>query len=762
MVVATSAVPPKEVWGTFERSRDHLFTQFSNTPFDPSTGLAPEALLREVDGFLAAHSDMPRVLQKAHVFRIVVTRAQICVDPADWFVDKLNHGHILRKLTLGTYYAGRLDEGRWLGEATRGPLIEGAAWLSRGREIGISVTPTAGLDFGHISPGWENMFAGGLLGLIEETAKARAALVQPVTPQQLAFYEAVEIVYRGSITLSERLAEQAEKMLLRHPAEAPRLAAIAFACRNVPARRPRNFHEALQFAWFMHELVEMEGESVRSMGHFDRMFFPFYRADIESGLLSRDQARELIKFFWFKWYSRTEGRENGKNFVFAGQQRDGSEVVNDLTYLALEAYEEMNTPDPKLSVRFTPRTPQELYERVADLIRHGHNSFVLMNDEPAVDALVKRGKTIEDARTFLPIGCYEPAVDGKEAACTMNTTVNLAKPIELALHDGKDPLSSEQVGPRTGDPRTWETFEQLQNAYFTQLDFILDRIHRHIREGEAEWPRINPSPLIAGTIEGCLAKGKDVGEGGPVYNSVGFVGAGLGDACDSLVALKRAVYEEQRFTMDQVLAAMASNYAGEERMRLYLRNRTPKWGNGQSEADALAKSIADHFCERVHAYRNGRGGRCQAALFSLTTALTFGHATGALPSGRKAHESLAPGTSAGYGLDMKGVTGLIGSVTKLNFAETPNGSVLDVTLHPTAVRGDDGLAALVSLIKTFFLKGGYALQFNVFDVETLRDAQRHPERYQSLQIRVTGWSVYFNALTREEQEQFILRNTHGL
>lgn len=762
MVVATSVVESKQVWGTFERNRDHLFTQFSSTPFDPTSGLAPETLQRDVDEFLAAHLDMPRVLQKAHAFRIVLTRGQIYVDPADWFADKLNHGHILRKLTLGNYYGEELDEGRWLREATSGPILEGAKWLNRARELGIASTPAGGLDLGHISPGWETMFAAGLNGLIRQTEEARAALGPSATEEQVAFYEAVTIVYKAAIAFAERLARQAEKMLPAHPADEPRLSAIGAACRNVPAQRPRNFHEALQFAWLMHELIETEGENVRSMGHFDRVLLPFYQADIESGRLTRDHAKELIKFFWFKWYSRTEGRENGKNFVFAGQDRDGSVVVNDLTYLALQAYEELNTPDPKLSIRFTPDTPTELYQRVADLIRTGHNSFVLMNDVPAVAALVKRGKTIEDARTYLPIGCYEPAVDGKEAACTMNTTVNLAKPVELALHDGKDPQSGEQIGPHTGDPRTFTTFEQLRKAYVDQMDFILDRVHRYIEEGEREWPRINPSPLIAGTIDGCLAKGKDIGEGGPVYNSVGFVGAGLADACDSLLAVKRAVYDEKRFTMAEMLNAISSNFEGREQMRLYLRNRISKWGNGQPEADQMAKFVADHFCDRVHTYRNARGGGCQAALFTLTAALAFGRLTGALPSGRKAHESLAPGTGAEYGLDKNGVTGLIGSVTKLNFTETPNGSVLDVTLHPTSVRGDDGLGAFVSVIKTFFQRGGYALQFNVFDVETLRDAQRHPERYQSLQIRVTGWSVYFNALTKDEQDQFILRNTHGI
>jgi formate C-acetyltransferase len=398
---------------------------------------------------------------------------------------------------------------------------------------------------------------------------------------------------------------------------------------------------------------------------------------------------------------------------------------------------------------------------VADLIRKGHNSFVLMNDVPAVDGLVKRGKALEDARTYLPIGCYEPAVDGKEAACTMNVTVNLAKPLELALHDGADPLSGEQIGPHTGDAREFDSFERLMDAYLAQMDFALSRAHRCIGQAEREWPRINPSPLIASTIDDCLARGLDVGQGGPRYNSVGFVGAGLASASDSLLALRRAVYDEKRYTMEQVLGALTSDYEGDEEMRQYLLNRVPKWGNNDPEADRMAKRVADHYCDKVHSFTNGRGGACQAALFTLTFALAGGRLTGALPDGRMAHESLAPGVGASYGRDKKGVTSLMSSVSKLDFTRTPNGSVLDVTLHPSALMGEEGLNAFVSLIKTFFAQGGYAVQFNVYDVATLRDAQRHPEHYASLQIRVTGWSVYFTSLSEEEQNQFIARIVHG-
>jgi len=748
-----------QTWGTFESLREHLFNQFQNVPFIPETGLSLEELKQEVEAYLQANPDQPKVLQKANVYRIVVTQGQLYLDPLDWFADKLNHGGLVTKVRDG-----------WFQEARAGAIRKEAGWFSEVNQIGLI---RGGLDMGHISPGWENMFtsftdafglrlSGGLTGLIEQARQNRESLGSEATVEQLAFYEAVEMVYQATITLAERFSKLAQKMILDYPEHEERLRAISNVCERVPANAPETYHEALQFAWLMHELIEMEGELVRSMGHFDRIFYPYYRTDIDSGRLTREQAKELIKFLWFKYHSRTRGSSNGKNFVFAGQYADGSTLTNELTYLALEAYEELNTPDPKLSVRFLPETPHELYRRVADLIRNGHNSFVLMNDIPAVEAQVKRGKTWENARIYLPIGCYEPAVDGKEAGCTMNIEINLAKVLELALHDGVDPLNGQQIGIQTGDPREFANFEQMFDAYTRQMDFLLTRTVEYVGAHERQWPQINPSPLIAGTIDDCLATGKDIGQGGAHYNAVGCVGIGLANTCDSLLGVKKAVFDEKQFTMEEILDAIRCDFEGYEPMRQYLLNKIPKWGNNDPDADIMAKRIADYYCNKVHTFTNARGGPVQAALFTLTTQWSMGKVTGAMPDGRKSGESLAPGVGATPGRDMNGVTGLIGSVTKIDFTETPNGSVLDVMLHPTAVKGEDGLDAFVTLIKTFFAQGGYALQFNVFDVETLRDAQRHPEHYSSLQIRVTGWSVHFTKLSKFEQDQFIARNIHTI
>lgn len=713
----------------FENVRNHLYNQFQDVDFDAQTGLPLVQLQNEVDLYLQSHPDQSRVLQKAHVFRILLTHGQISIDPQDWFAGKLNHGDLIRH---------HRDE--ILAEfKTAADRIE-HNWSDRLEKLGA--IRVYYLDLGHISPGWENAFAGGLDYLIQKGRAHRIALGGQVTKEQLDFYEAVEIVIQAVTTLAHRYSQHARQLIEFHPHDANHLEMIAHNCEQVPGSAPQTFHQALQFAWFMHELIEMEGEWVRSMGHFDRTLYPYYRADIDAGRLTPFRAKELIKFFWIKYHARTRGQHNGKNFVFGGQYPDGAVVDNELTYLALEAYEELNTPDPKLSVRFTPRTPEKLYRRVADLVRNGHNAFVLLNDTVAVKALVERGKILEDARFYLPIGCYEPAVEGKEVGCTMNLVVNLAKGVELALHNGVDPLSGEHIGIKTGNPCHFSTFNEFYTAYVAQMDHILTQTINFMAEHEKNWPHINPSPLIASTIDDCLQRGKDIGQGGAQYNSVGCTGVGLANAADSLLAIKKTVFEDKIIPMESLIDLLNHNFEGQPALRQYLLNRVPKWGTDSTESNAIAQSVAGSFCDKIHTFRNYRGGGCQASLFTLNYQWTMGKNTGALPDGRQAHESLAPGVGPTSGRDKKGVTALIHSVSTLDFTKTPNGAVLDVTLHPTAVNGEEGLDAFVNLIKTFFTQGGYAIQFNVFDNDKLLDAQLHPEQYATMQIRVTGKYIH--------------------
>ena len=753
MAVTTAAPTKTSLWESFDGDSAYLYDQYLDVPYERTTGASPDDLVGGLDELLVEHEAQPHVLTKAQAMAHLLARGQIHVDPRDPFPDKLNHGGALRLLRE-----------RWHAQASSSTLAADTTWFDT---LGSTGAGRGALDTGHISPGWQKIFSRGL-GALGEEARERAAPVSSGDHRRQAFYDAVSIVCEAAILLSHRFAAHAEKMVRDHPLERDRLTAIATMCYRIPECPPQTLHEALYCAWLMHELIEMEGEAVRSLGRLDLMFYPYYQADLASGRLTRAETKALLKYYWIKSTARTRGVGNGAHFCLGGQLSDGRDATNELTYLILEAYEELNAPDPKLSVRFHAESPQPLFDRVLGLVRDGHNAIVLMNDEAAVPALVKRGKGLEDARSYLPIGCYEPAVDGKEAACTTNLVINLAKPVELVLHRGVDPLSGAQVGVDTGDPDELGSFDRFLQAYLTQLDHILERSAQTIAGHERHWSRINPSPLIAATIDDCLERGLDIGEGGAHYNAVGCVGAGLANAADSLLAVKHAIYSGSRFTIQELIEALEHDFQGHEPMRQYLANAVPKWGNGDSEADALSRQVAQHYCEKIHSFVNERGGPYQAALYSFTFQWTLGSDTGALPDGRKAHMPLAPGVGAMAGRDRSGVTGVLESVSGLDFYQTPNGSVLDVRLHPSSVRGQAGIEAMTSLVKTFFKKGadrvspGYALQFDVVEAETLCAAQRNPEAYRTLQVRVAGYSAYFVQLSTEMQDHLIAQGRHSL
>ena len=371
-------------------------------------------------------------------------------------------------------------------------------------------------------------------------------------------------------------------------------------------------------------------------------------------------------------------------------------------------------------------------------------------------------KTLEEAREYLLIGCYEPTIEGREISCNMSIKINLSKGVELALFRGKDLNTGTILGPDTGDPQEFSCYEDFERAYFTQLEAQVRSATSAIKAYEPFWPLINPSPVLAGTFKDCIEKGLDIGGAGPKYNNTGCMGAAMANAADSLMAVKQAVFDEKQCSMTELIRAMEADFAGHERLRLYLLNRVPKWGNNIPEVDAIAIKIAGFYGSLVNSIENKRGGNFMASLFSLNHRYGRGKDTSALPDGRKKGEPTSLNLTAYTGMDKEGVTALLMSLSKIDYGKIPNGSVADVYLHPSAVTGEDGLAAMQALIKAYFKRGGFGIQFNIFDINTLRDAQKHPEKYQTLQIRVCGWNVYFVTMSAYEQEQYIKTNIHAI
>ena len=741
--------PNNGVWGTFERERERLNLQMLEPGFVDGSGLSPSDLKSGFYKLRDSLSGDSAVIRKAKLLEYLLLNGRISVDPEDWFADKLDHQGLMSEYNAS---------------AMRGVPAE---HIPETRDVlntaGATGYYETGLDVGHVSPGWRYMLERGLSGLLAEARGARAGYGAGLTEEQADFYDSLEIVYSAIIAFARRLSDMAASLVgTGGEAADARLITIADSLSNVPEKPPGDFHEALQFSYIMHQMIEMEGEWVRSMGGFDRNFFRYYDADVKTGKLRVKTAQEMIKFFFTKFYANTRGAANGKNFYFGGQFADGSNAENELSFVALEAYSEMNTTDPKLSVRFFKYSSERLYRQVAETIRAGRSAFVLVNDEVAIPAIMTQGKSLEEAREYLLIGCYEPAIEGKEVACNMSISLNLAKGVELVINRGIDIGTGVALGPDTGDPLHFTSYEEFEGAYFKQLQAQIEAATDTVRKYELFWPLMNPSPILAGTFEDAIKSGRDIGQCGPKYNNTGCMGAGLATAVDSLCAVKKAVFEDGMCTMEELISAVKSGFMGYDKLRLYLQNRVARWGNGEREADETAKKIVDFYSERVNSNHNSRGGRFVPSMFSLNHSDSLGKRTSALPDGRLCAEPLSLNNTANTGKDKGGVTALLRSLTSLDYLKLPNGSVTDVYLHPSALMGEDGLNAFISLIKTYFARGGYGIQFNVFDTQTLLDAQKHPEKYSQLQIRVCGWNVYFVNLSPLEQERYIKANIHSM
>lgn len=673
----------------FDLVRQQLERQYLDVKFDPASGLSKEELVAEIARHRAENPDEPRILTRAWLFGLLCSKGRIAVEPDDYFVDKLEHHNLLVALRE----EWRKEEERK--EFKNDPPAMPGAW-------------EAGLDTGHICPDWRDLLQYGFVGL-RDRAAARSGV----------FYQAVAMVYDAAVTLVKRFAAALPGSAVAPLAERP----------------PRTFHEALQLAYLYNELQEMEnGYSVRSMGRFDLLYHRFYADDLKAGRLTRDHAKELLKYFWMKFFAKSQGKLFGKPFLFGPE-------VNELSYLAFEVYREMRVVDPKLHVRVAEHTPKDFLDAVVGCIQSGCTGILTVNDTAQVEMLRQNGKTFEDASDYILIGCYEPAVMGKELNCSGACRVNLAKAVELVLASGD-----------------YASFDELMAAYLKILDSQITLTTDKVRREERLWPRVNPTPFLSGTMGSCLERGLDVSEAGAKYNTSGFLFAGIANATDSLAAVRHLVYEEKVCTLNELRSALAANWKGHEELRLTAQNRAPKWGNNDDRADAIAVQITDFVGKRVNHEPNARGGVFQAALYAIVgTAKSLGKLTGALPYGRLAGEPLTMGAGATPGMDKNGVTSLINSVTKIDLSLFPNGTVLDVMLHPSVAQGPEGTQTISSIIRSHFAQGGMAIQFNIFDAALLREAQKNPEKYANLQVRLCGWNVRFIDLAPAEQEVFITK-----
>ena len=623
----------------------------------------------------------------------------------------------------------------------------------------------------------DKIYHAGMLDFQARIDARLAALDYLNDPEAYARQEqlkAMRIAAVALIRFAERHAEAARRLAAAEadPQRRVELLRIAEVCTRVPAHAPRDFWEALQTYWFVHLGVTTELNTWDAFcpGRLDQHLLPFYERGLAEGTLTREAAEELLQCFWVKFNNQpappkvgVTAAESGTYTDFAqinigGVRPDGGDGVNEVSYLLLDVMEELRLLQPSTSLQVSKKNPDRFIKRAARILRTGYGQPSLFNADLIAQELIRMGKSVVDARCGGSSGCVEVGAFGKE---NYNLTgyFNLPKILELTLHNGVDPRSGAQLGPATGDPRDFQTMEALLDAFARQVQHFVDIKVRGNAVIERLYAQYMPCPFLSLLIEDCIATGKDYHDGGARYNTTYIQGVGLGTMADALTAIQYHVFDERTLRMAELLAVLERNFEAEERLRQRLLHRTPKYGNDDDYADALMRRVFEIYYAAIEGRPNTKGGQYHINLLPTTCHIYFGSVTGATPDGRLATTPLSEGISPVQGMDRHGPTAAVRSAAKMDHVRT-GGTLLNQKFAPQVLAGETGLDMLVQLVRGYFNLDGHHIQFNVVDAATLRAAQRNPEQYRSLIVRVAGYSDYFCDLSPALQEEIIARTAH--
>ncbi len=676
---------------------------------------------------------------------------------------------------------------------------------------------------GHFTVKYEEVLAIGFEGI---AAKAKTALSvcrigDADYVKKSHFLNAVIICCNAAIAYAHRYAmlalEAAQKET--NSQRKMELLKIAENCAQVPGKPARNFYEACQSFWFVQMLLQTEssGHSI-SPGRFDQYMYPYYEKDIKEGIITREKAQELLDCIWVKLNDLNKVRDAAsaegfagyslfQNLIVGGQTEEGEDATNDLSFMCLEAALHVLLPAPSLSIRVWNKTPDELLMKAAKVTRTGIGLPAYYNDEVIIPAMMSRGVTLEDARTYNIIGCVEPQKAGKTDGWHDAAFFNMCRPLEMVFFNGME--GGVQVGPRTGDVTQMKTFHEFYDAYKAQMNYFIELMVNADNAIDAAHAERCPLPFQSSMIDDCIGRGKSLQEGGAVYNFTGPQGFGIANVSDSLYAIRQLVFEEKKVTLAEWKEALADNYGrgfskqqvesmttqivknladagqpvGEKEIAAVYQtvanqnispekkakydqllewiDQVPKYGNDIEEADQFARDVAYTYTKPLNQYRNPRGGIFQAGLYPVSANVPLGAQTGATPDGRLANTPIADGIGPASGRDTHGPTAAVNSVAKIDHGIASNGTLLNQKFHPSALSGVEGLQKFCAFIRAFFDQKGMHMQFNVVSRETLLDAQAHPDKYRNLVVRVAGYSALFTTLSKSLQDDIINRTMQG-
>ena len=623
------------------------------------------------------------------------------------------------------------------------------------------------------------IYRKGMLDFKKEIAENLASLDylnDPEATDKSEQWKAMSISCDAVIIFAERHAILAEQLAAKEAdaRRAAELRKIAEVCRWVPANAPRNFWEAIQMYWFVHlgTVTELNGWDAMNPGHFDQHLAPFYEKEIAEGTLTRDEAKELISCFWIKVNNHPAppkvgitARESSTyndftNINLGGLKNDGSDGVSEVSYLMLEVIEELHILQPGNSVHISTKTQDKFLHAAAHVIRQGHGYPSVFNPDLYIPELLRQGKSLQDALEGGCSGCIEVGAFGKEAYL-LTGYLNIPKILEITLNNGIDPVTGKIAGIKTGNPLSFKSFNDLYSAFLKQIQFVVDQKMRVSNYIDRMFAKYAPAPFLSVVIEDCISKGRDYYDGGPRYNTSYIQCCGLGTVTDSLAALKKHVFEEKSFSMEQVMNAVLKNFEGEEVLRQTIMNRTPFFGNDDDYADAIAVKVYNDLFDAIDGKPNiKKDGRYHLNMLSTTCHVYFGKVTGATTNGRLAGKSISDGTSPSHGADTHGPSSVIKSLSKLDQVKS-GGTLLNLRFLPGLLRKEENIRKLGQLIRSYFKLGGHHVQFNIVDTATLYAAQSCPDDYKDLLVRMAGYSDYFNDMNADLQQEIIERTENA-
>lgn len=724
---------PEKAFNPFARMAYH------GVGYVEESGLVEQNLLDGLKKLEKEISNLPHPIARAKAIKYVLENERIYINEHDYFVglDSLNR------------LANSVTFSKWERESQK---FRNKELVDLAEDFNNSGAVMIWTDYDHVVPDWESLMNLGFVGIRERARKYRTEHKKKGTlnAESEAFFEGIEIEYTAIIDLIDRMYHIAKKQKFEKADK------IAKCLQNLRAGKPTDFYEALQMIYIYFIISEcVDSYQVRSLGNgLDGTLLRFYKEDIASGKYTKSDIEDFLSYFLLQWSAI--GNYWGQPFYMGGTNRDGSTKYTELSFIILDVYDRLGIYNPKIQLKINENTPDKILNKAFEMVKSKNASIVFCCEPAMIKAIMGYGATYEEALDFDIRGCYETGVRANEVS-SGSGYINAAKAIEYIFTDGFDEKIQKQIGIKTGSLSEIKTFEDFYFAFIKQWEHLIEQSAKITNDAEKFLAFVNPSSLYSATIKTSLKNGRDGYGGGVKFNNNAMLNCGFASAVDSIMAVKEFVFEKGIITLSELAKALKSDWKGYEFLQLKIKKSPHKYGNNDWLTDMYASAMASFFANKVNNIPNSRGGFYKAILHSARAFIIQGEKTGALPDGRNSGEELSKNASPAPGMDKNGVTALIQSALKLNPSDYHESFCLDIMLHPSALDGDDGYTVFRAILMTYLKGGGQSIQFNVFNVNTLRDAQKNSEKYRNLQVRVCGWNTLWNNMSKQEQDAYILR-----